>query len=124
MALDVVGMRIAAPLVVRRDDVGTELANHLDQSARRLFERNEGEAPFGQRRKRVALGKPGIDETEPALLHAQDASGLGQMAKHGGQNRQRCVRVRPWSGYKKTSNLSKSFSPMRSTTLHKLHISC
>ena len=38
----------------------------------RLSHRHQGEAALGQRRQRVALGQPGVDEAEEPLLHAED----------------------------------------------------
>ena len=35
----------------------------------------QGEAALGQRRQRVALGQPGVDEAEPGLLDAEDRPG-------------------------------------------------
>ncbi len=64
-------MRVAAVLVVRGHDVGTELPDDLDELACGLVERHHREASFGQRRLGVALRKPGVDETEPAMLHAE-----------------------------------------------------
>jgi hypothetical protein len=75
VALDVVGMRVAAALVVRRQHVRPELADQPDQRRHRVLERHQGEAVLGQRRLRVALGPTGVDEAEPVLPDAEDVAG-------------------------------------------------
>ena len=92
VAHDVVGVRVAAALVVRRHDVRAEPAHDLDQRDRRLVDVEGGEAALRQRRQRVALGQPGVDEPEPDLLDAEDAAGgvhllpadLGDVRQHVG----------------------------------------
>ena len=53
---DVVRMRIAAVLVVRRHHVRTERPHQPDQRFGGNLDRLEGEAAFGQRRQRIAFG--------------------------------------------------------------------
>ena len=79
VAADVVGVRVSAVLVVGGHDVRTELADHLDQRLGRLLQRHQREAALGQRRRRVALGQPGVDEAEPGVLDAEDLGGLGHL---------------------------------------------
>ena len=75
MALDVVGVRVAAALVVRRHHVRLERPDQPDQRRGGLLERHQREAALGQRRLRVALGPAGVDEAEPVLPHAEDVAG-------------------------------------------------
>ena len=75
VALHVVGVRVAAALVVRRDDVRAELADQPHQRGGGLLQRHQGEAALGQRRLGVALGPAGVDEAEPVLAHAEDVAG-------------------------------------------------
>jgi hypothetical protein len=59
----VVGVRVAAVLVVRRHDVRALATHHLDERAGGLLEVAQAEAALGQRRQRVALGQP--ESTKP-----------------------------------------------------------
>ncbi len=79
VAHDVVRVRVAARRVVRRDDVRTELAHELDQRRGRLLERHETERALGQRRQRVPLGQPRVDEPEPLLPDAERARRGGHL---------------------------------------------
>ena len=72
VAHDVVGVRVAAVLVVGGQHVRTELADHLHQRPGGLVRVEQREAALRQRRQRVALGQPGVDEAEPDLLDAED----------------------------------------------------
>ena len=75
VAHDVVRMRVAAVLVVGGHDVRPERADDLDQRRRRLLQIHQREAALGQRRQRVTLRQPGVDEAEPDLLDAEDLPG-------------------------------------------------
>ena len=75
VAADVVRVRVAAVLVVGRHDVRPLLADHAHQRLDLLLEVAEGEAAVRQRRQRVALGQPGVDEAEEDLAHAEDLAG-------------------------------------------------
>jgi hypothetical protein len=71
----VVGVRVAAALVVRRQHVGAEPADQPHEALGGLLERHEREAALGERRQRVALGPAGVDEAEPVLPDAEDVAG-------------------------------------------------
>ena len=62
VAHDVVGVRVAAVLVVRRHHVRPEAADQPHQRLGRLLDRDQPEAALGQRRLGVALGPAGVDE--------------------------------------------------------------
>ena len=72
---DVVGVRVAAVLVVGGHHVRPERADQRDQRRGGLLDRHEGEAALGQRRQRVALGQPGVDEAEPAPARRRGSRG-------------------------------------------------
>ena len=78
VGLDVVGVRVAAVLVVGQHHVRPELADGADQRLGRL-RRLQREAAIWQRRQRVALGQPGIGEAEELLLDAEDLPGPGHL---------------------------------------------
>ena len=84
MAADVVRVRVAAALVVGDHHVRAELADHRDQAADLLVDVAEREAALGQRRRRVALREPGVDEAEPAVRHAEDLGGAGHLGAADG----------------------------------------
>ena len=67
VALDVVGVRVAAVLVVRRDHVRPELRISRTSGSAATSRVDQPEAALGQRRLRVALGPAGVDEAEPVL---------------------------------------------------------
>ncbi len=78
VGLDVVGVRVAALLVVGGDDVRLEGAHDLDQRRRGLLGRHQVEGVGGQRDAGVgepALGQAGVDEAEPVLPDAEDLPG-------------------------------------------------
>jgi hypothetical protein len=75
MGHHVVRVRVAALLVVGEHDVRPELADRADQRLGRLGHRREREAALRQRGLGVALGQPGVDEPEKALLHPEDLPG-------------------------------------------------
>ena len=93
MALDVVRVRVAAVLVVRRQHVRPEGPDQPDQRLGRLLERDQPEAPRRERRLRVALGPPRVDEAQPVLADAEDVPGafhlltpdLGDVGLHVGK---------------------------------------
>ena len=72
-------MRVAAVLVVGGDHVRFELADHPHQRFGGFLERHQRETSFGQRRRRIALRQPGVDETEPGVLDAEDLGRLGHL---------------------------------------------
>ena len=80
MAADVIRVRVAAVLVVRRDHVRSELAHEAHERLRCHLERKVGEAALRQRRTRVSLGVSGVLETQPRVVDPQDRRGLGHLA--------------------------------------------
>ena len=86
VALDVIGMRVAAAFVVGGHHVRAEVADHLDQPSRGHCDVLQGETALWQRRRGIALGQAGIDETQPHLLDPQDLAGAGHLGcPDGGQ---------------------------------------
>lgn len=86
MALDVVRMRVAAVFVIGDDDVRAEFADQLDDAGRGGLHRLQGEGAEGKLGQRVALGEPGVDVAQPAVLDAQDRGGFSHFgAAHSGQ---------------------------------------
>jgi hypothetical protein len=89
---DVVRVRIATVLVVRRQHVRLEVTDHPHEDLGRLHDRDHSEATFGQGWLRVALGPARVHETEPVLAHAEDLPGpvhllapdLGDVLEHVG----------------------------------------
>ena len=79
MAANVVRVRVAAVLVVGGHHVRLEFADEPDQRLGGFLDRDERKAAFGQRRRRIALGQPGVDETQPAVLDTQYFGGLGHL---------------------------------------------
>jgi hypothetical protein len=78
VALDVVGVRVAALLVVGHHDVRPELPDQLDQRLGRGVDVLPGEAPDGQVGRVVGVvvfDPAGVDETQPGLPHAEDLAG-------------------------------------------------
>ncbi len=61
--LDVVGVRVAAVLVVRRDHVRPELPHQAHERLGGLVERHEREAALGQRRERRRARRPRGDRS-------------------------------------------------------------
>src|SRR5690606_18739116 len=53
--------------------------HHPHQRLGGLLQRNQREAALRQRRRRVALGQAGVDETEPAVGDAERAGGGGHL---------------------------------------------
>ncbi len=74
VALDVVGVRVAAALVVRRHHVRPELAHQPHQGRGRLLHGDQREAALGKRRLGVALGPARVDEPQPVLTDAEDVA--------------------------------------------------
>ena len=79
VAHDVVGVRVAAVLVVGGHTCGRNSRITATSGAVASSQSTEREAALGQRRLRVALGQPGVDEAEPALLDAEDLGGAGHL---------------------------------------------
>ena len=52
-----------------------ELADQPTSGSARHVEVHQAEAALRQRRQRVALGQPGVDEAEPRLVDAEDLAG-------------------------------------------------
>jgi hypothetical protein len=71
VAADVVGVGIAAVLVIGRHHVRAEAADLADQGFDRDLQRLQREAPLRQRRQRIAFGQTGIDEAEPVVVDAR-----------------------------------------------------
>jgi hypothetical protein len=71
----VVGVRVAAVLVVGDQDVRPELADDPYERFGGDVEGLRGETAVGERGLGVSLGQPGVDEAEPAVLHAEDLGG-------------------------------------------------
>ena len=86
MALDVVRVRVAAGLVVGDQHVRAELPDQGDQRGGRLLEIDQREAARGQGWLRIALGQPGVDEAQPAVLHAEDLRGPGHLGAPDGRH--------------------------------------
>ena len=57
----------------------TEVADDLDQRHRRDRERLDGEAVGRERRQRVALREPGVDEPEPVVFDTEDLGSTGHL---------------------------------------------
>ena len=113
MAHDVVRVGVAAVLVVRRHDVRAELADDPDQRLGGHLDRLEREAAVGQRRQRVALGQPGVDEAEPRVLARR-----GPPARLAISRRRTCAMSRRISGSCCSSGLRMSprSPPVHETT--------
>src|SRR4029079_19805659 len=75
VAADVVGVRAAALLVVRREHVRLEAADQAHQPLGGLLQRHQRETALGQRWRRVALGPAGVDEAETDLAEAEGVAG-------------------------------------------------
>ena len=56
-----------------------EVADHLHQRGDGLLQRYQRETTVGQRRQRVALGQPGVDETQPAVFDTEDLGRPGHL---------------------------------------------
>ena len=74
---DVVGVRVAAVLVVRGHHVRPELPDHLDQRRGRLLEVDQSRTALRQRRRRVALGQAGVDEARARPARCRGSRGPG-----------------------------------------------
>jgi hypothetical protein len=72
---DVVRVGIAAVLVIAEDDVGLERADQPHQRGSRVMQRQGGEGPGRQGRKRIAFRQARIHKAQPPLLDAQDPGG-------------------------------------------------
>ena len=73
MGSDVVGMRVAAGLVVGDHHVRTESADQRHEPFGRLLQRSDGEAAVWQRF--AGGGQPGVDEAQELLADAEDVAG-------------------------------------------------
>jgi hypothetical protein len=72
VAHDVVRVGVAAVLVVGRHDVRAELPDDAYERGGGHLDGLQREAAVGQRRQRIALGQPRVDEAQPRLPHAED----------------------------------------------------
>ena len=89
VAHDVVGVGVAAVLVVRREHVRPEAADQPDQRLGRDLRVHQPETALRERRLGVALGPAGVDEPEPVLAYAEDlASRLHLLSANGGHVRE------------------------------------
>lgn len=79
VASDVVGMGIAAVLVVGDHHVRPKVADHAHQRLGRLLQRHRCERSFRHRRQRITLGKSGVDKAEPGLRDAECCGRLGHL---------------------------------------------
>ena len=79
VAANVIGVRVAAVLVVGGHHVRPEFADHPHQRLGGDLQRHQREAALGQRRQRIALGQAGVDEAQPGVLDAEDLGGLGHL---------------------------------------------
>jgi hypothetical protein len=87
----VVGVRVAAVLVVRRHHVWPERADQADQRLGRNRHVHQTETALRQRGQRIALGQAGVDPAQPVLPDTEDlargvhlaAAHLGQVGQHG-----------------------------------------
>ena len=75
----VIGVRVAAVLVVGQHHVRPELAHRLDQRLGGDLQRLQREAALRQRRQRISLGQAGVDEAEELLPDAEDLAGPGHL---------------------------------------------
>ncbi len=90
VAADVVGVRIAAVLVVGGHHLRSKPPDHLDQPPDLDLQIGQREAAGRQRGKRIALRQTRVDEAEPDLFDAQDLPGpvhlgttdLGDVGQH------------------------------------------
>ncbi len=93
VAADVVGVRVAAVLVVGRHHVGPEFPHHTYQRFDGIFQGHQGETPLGQRGRRIPLRQSGVDEPQPGVLHTENlgrlrhlvAANFGDVPVHVGQ---------------------------------------
>ncbi len=79
VAANVIGVRVAAVLVVGGHHVRPEFAHHPDQRLGGHLQRRQREAVLRQRRRRIPLRQAGIDEAEPGVFDAEDFGGLGHL---------------------------------------------
>ena len=80
-----VGVRIAAVLVVGEYDVRPEFPDGLHQRAGGSLQRLDRETAVRQRRQRIALGQTGVGKPEEALLHAEDLARPGHLLAADGR---------------------------------------
>ena len=79
VAADVVGVRIAAVLVVGGHHVRPERPDQLHQLGDRFLQGHQRETSVGQRRRGVALGQAGVDEPQPVVFDPEDLRGGGHL---------------------------------------------
>ena len=79
VAANMIRVRIATVLVVRRHHVRLELADDADQFLGGFLERDKGEAALRQRRRRVTFGQTRVDEAQPFVLDAEYFGRLGHL---------------------------------------------
>jgi hypothetical protein len=79
VGVDVVGVGVAARLVVGDEDVRAHLADHPDERLGGDVEGLQREAPGRQGRQRVALGQPRVDEPEPDVVEPDDLLGRAHL---------------------------------------------
>jgi hypothetical protein len=77
VGVHVVGVRVAAGLVVGDDHVRAEGADERHQPPGRLLDGRAGEAVVGQRL--AGAGQAGVDVAEEPLPHAEDLAGGGHL---------------------------------------------
>ena len=76
MGHDVVGVRVAAVLVVRGDHLRPERADLRTSRPAALSTSSRAKQPSGSGGSGSPSGRPGVDEAEPLLLDAEDLAGL------------------------------------------------
>ena len=92
MGHDVVGVRVAANLVIGDDDVRAVLTHQAHERRGGAVQGHGAKATEGKRRHGVALGQTRVEEANPAVLNAHDFAGSRHLG--AAQTRQVTVRTR------------------------------
>ena len=92
MGHDVVGVRVAANLVIGDDDVRAVLTHQTHKRRGGTVQGHGAKATEGQRRHGVPLRQTGIEETNPAVLNTHDLASSRHFSAT--QTRQVTVRTR------------------------------
>ena len=89
---DVVGVRVAADLVIGDDDVRAVVTHQTHERRGGTIQGHGAKATEGQRRHRVALGQTRVEEANPAVFNTHDLAGSRHLS--AAQARQITVRTR------------------------------
>ena len=92
MGHDVVGVRVAANLVIGDDDVRAVLTHQTHERCRGTVQGHGAEATERKRRHRVTLGQTRVEEANPAVLNAHNLAGSRHLG--AAQTRQVTMRAR------------------------------